>query len=285
MGGILEGVAIGVITAAVVAGSAATSKRVRARVGRAWTAHKTKSGKLPDHVTITSGWYGAPSASSSGAAFRVMVACAPSTQHSPTVVAKTRLDADRVQALVTATFRDVVDAEPEFRNVNEVVRYRGALPSSPSEASAVLVWATGLIEACVSIPFEVDGDQSCSILLDDFVRAALPLIAAVSSGAYRRVFGGAGRERLDWRISISDGVTPSSWMALRSFRFGGHAPLSGPATSRIAAPERGFAVDALRSRSQADDPAALLRPVLVDMLDRGGYVDYEDALVDLLKLA
>ena len=192
-----------------------------------------------------------------------MVACAPSTQHSPTAVAETRLDADPVQTFAMATLRDVVDAEPEYRNVNEVIRYRGALPSSPSEASAVLVWANRLIEASVSIPFEIDGDQSCSILLDDFVRAALPLIAAVSSCAYRRVYGGDANEPLYWRISISDGVTPSSWMALRSFRFGGRAPLSGPATSRIAAPEQGFAVDALR----------------------GGYVDYEDALVDLLKRA
>jgi len=72
-------------------------------------------------------------------------------------------------------------------------------------------------------------------------------------------------------------------MALRSYRFAGRVPRSGPSTTVINAPASGLAGPALRRRAQTDDPATLLRPALADLLDRGGYVDYDDTLDDLLK--
>ena len=45
----------------------------------------------------------------------------------------------------------------------------------------------------------------------------------------------------------------------------------------------GLAAGALRDRPQADAPSTVLRPALADLLDRGGYGGYDDALDDGLS--
>lgn len=275
--GAAEQVAISVAATAIAGAGAALSKPGRRAVSRAWTWLRTTQGARPDHLSIEAGWYAMPSAIGAGPSFRVMTACAPATRR----ISPRPLDADRVEAFVSAAFPEAFDPTPDHRNVNEVVRYRRPwLPAFNGEA-VVCVYPSGLVEATLTVPYQPVG-AGCCVALADLVGVVKRLAVAVHAGRYRELYESRTGEVLDWRIGFTDGVTPSTnHLPLIAFSFDGPVPRSGPAVTRIACPQPGLASAELRSSPQSTAPSKIVAATAQAALVCAGYAGFDATLASL----
>lgn len=231
-----------------------------------------------DHATLYRGRYSG-NYSNMDSAYTV-VACAPSWPYQqPHAVHPTR-----AQEFLDRVFPERFSSPPTESYSDVIAFETRADPKTWSPDYAVRIYAHGLVEFLLRVPTDLAA-ESISLRVVDCVAPWYRVAACVRDGAYRDLFGFRTRSRrLDWFFALSSAVNHPergsvSWDDLA---FPGRRPATRATRNFPGQTQYGFAFQELRGRRQRANPLATVRPALMDLLVRSGWIDIDEAVADVL---